>query len=61
MIEEIGSNVVGSGLQGTAHLCSLEHFGVESDTLLGVLKDCWDLDGTAPVGVVEALAVDQFL
>ena len=55
------SGEVGSGEEGGVHLHALHHIGVELGTFLGVLQDGGDLDGAVPVGVVEALRVDQLL
>ena len=55
------SDEVGSGEEGGADLLALHHLSAELGTLLGVLQDGGDLDGAGPVGVVEALRVDQLL
>ena len=55
------SDEVGSGEEGGADLLALHDLGAELGTLLGVLQDGGYLDGAGPVGVVEALGVDQLL
>ena len=55
MIWDERSHIVDLGDDGGSDFFSFKHFRVEFGAFLGVLEDGWNLDGSGPVAVVEAL------